>query len=397
MRASRDGLFGNKGKISTNDDQPERYAINMLWLNKTLNNNQKYICPCNSENELKEKYLLKAAKWKIANPDSQVNFWYDSNFSSKAAVLATQAVLDSDPNLAHVKLRDIQDIGIVKNNPDAFSNMVPIYARVDLLKLILCVNSIENENNQSAIFSDLDIGKSAEDKDQLNKNELFNSKIMEILSKCGFLLGKDCSKNGTQKVENQFIQILDKPETLTAFKLTIDASLMRIIFILNMAHRENNIRILSALDSGTVYYATKLHLHKLIFGLMSTDENKQIYINLNPFESEENAKWVLFDPIKHGCLPLGNVYQGSRGGSDYLLGRIKDGNLEMTSNFIRIPSACLIEELSRDDLDSKSGSSHIVDMSEIEKKALDGRNEYECALMLPIQDSGISPSASLGA
>ena len=67
----------------------------------------------------------------------------------------------------------------------------------------------------------------------------------------------------------------------------------------------------------------------------------------------------------------------------------------MSSNFIRVPSACLIEELSRDDLESKVGSVHNVDMNEIERKTLGGRNEYECELMLPPQESGVSPSPSL--
>jgi hypothetical protein len=61
---------------------PDKYAINMAWINRSLQENQNYIFPCNSESELIKQFLERAWKWQTANPDAAVSIWYDGQFTS---------------------------------------------------------------------------------------------------------------------------------------------------------------------------------------------------------------------------------------------------------------------------------------------------------------------------
>src|SRR5258708_34897081 len=116
---------------------PSHYSINLMWINLTLDPSKPYICTYTTESDLITQFLDKAKKWKAANPEAEVNIWYDSKFITQKSLQDTQSVLNKmgqQDSSFNIKLRDIRDIDIVKNNPDVFSDNVPIYFRIDLLK-----------------------------------------------------------------------------------------------------------------------------------------------------------------------------------------------------------------------------------------------------------------------
>lgn len=363
---------------------PASYAINLAWINQSLNPEQTYAFPCDSKEELINQYLDKALKWKRANQEAVVNFWYDSHFTSAKALANTIEILKSDERFSQIELRDIRDIDIVKRNPDSFSDMVPVYVRVDLIKLILCVFSIENDSMDAATFSDLDVGELRPNKDRMSKTELFNPEIMKKLIEFGLELGADASG----KTENQFIQIFNKPETLIAIKITIDAALLRVITVLNMARKRGK-GYLCHLSSGAVFLSLTQETPALIGSQLAKDDANKMKINLQVFDWERNEEWVTYDPLTHGCIPLGNAYLGAHAFKFvFILEQNDQFIVKKLESAVKFPVDSSIYELGRRDIDSRTGRSHggLADRTLldhlIDRDPANGQR-YECEFLLP--------------
>jgi len=369
-------MAGEKIRFFSTEDIaiPDKYDINLTWINAALNEGSPYAFPCKNEEELIVKYIEKAAKWQDANPSAEVNIWYDSYFTTPKSVAATQSVLDQNKRFSTIKLRDIRDIEVVKNNPDSFSDRVPIYARVDLIKLILCVHSIETVGNDSAIYADLAVGDLRADNGRMPKDQLFNAEVMAKLKKYGLELGKDC-----RKVENQFIQVLNKPETLIALKLLIDSTLLRIVTTLNIA-RENK-EILLNLDSGIVIIELLRTIPRLIRGLVATEDSNKIRVNLQAFDWDSPEEWVEYDPKTHGCIPFGNFFHRTNGCRIFI--EKEHGSLvKSPEEAIKLPDESSEYQLGRNDTDTRSGGSHGVSPSKLPIRDPANGNTYQCVFML---------------
>ena len=61
----------------------------------------------------------------------------------------------------------------MKQNIDAFSDQIPVYFRIDLLKCIIVIDAIERDSQDAAIFADLEVGDGREHR--MSKEELFPS------------------------------------------------------------------------------------------------------------------------------------------------------------------------------------------------------------------------------
>ncbi len=269
----------------------ESFSINLLWKNKELDESQSYIYPCDSEEKLCAQFLNQAKKWKEVNPEIPVIIWYDSATTSKEAFAATQSVIDKkfkEHKAYNLLLRDIRELKIVRANPDVFSENTPIYFIVDILKLIICLNAIECDGFYSAIFSDLEVR-------EMHKEELFKSEIKIKLEQVGI------QANGT---ENQFIQMINRSETIDAVKTYINSNLSRATTALNLVrskipgfeHAVSNI-------STVVFDQMKSQLFCLIVAY------KDIKVKAALFEPKlTETEWVSYDFVKHGCLALGNYF-----------------------------------------------------------------------------------------
>ncbi len=321
-------------------DVPNNYSINSLWLNKKLNENLPYIDNSKSEDELLSKLFDRSKQWKDLNPEAEVVVWYDSDFVTEHAIKNTQEVFDRKKAEGYnIVLKDIRELDLVKANPDAFSSNVPVYFRIDILKLIICVNSIVKDSKEAAIFADLElceskvyVGKDAKAEAEemgdnpeltkreqagkppkMTKEELFDDKTMKKLQSFSFLTG------GGNAGENQFVQLMRNEDTIKAIVTYINIELSRLISALNMNDDEAR-RILILLNkdaspkaiskmrdkvstqvSEMIFRDTPLLL-SLIVSANSQNTNEQIMIR-----GENLEQWIKYDPNQHGIAPLGNL------------------------------------------------------------------------------------------
>jgi hypothetical protein len=193
------------------------YAINFLWINEKPDNNSRFICPLNDEKHLTQQFLKCILSWANANPLATTTLYYDSVFASKESPLRTQQVLESYKLNVHVK--DIRSLPLVKVNSDTFSDQIPLYYRIDLLKWIILLYCLEQQGYSCAIFTDLLVKP-------MNPEELFNASTVKELSNFGVLLN--------QGPENQFLQLIQNQHMIHAIKhAIINNNLTRAEYALN--------------------------------------------------------------------------------------------------------------------------------------------------------------------
>lgn len=347
--------------------KPNNYSINLMWINSTLDAGSRYIVQNADKDAVINKILTPVIKWKKANPEADVNLWYDSHFTSAEALQNTKTLMNlllntSDQNiLSNIQFRDIREISVVKNNPDVFSSNFPVYFLIDLLKLIVCLHCVENLSNESAVFSDLEVGDKRENKDRMSKEELFNEDVMERLNNIGVL-------NGPAH-ENQFFQVLNKPETIVALKHIINANLYRAVTALNYKSASDRKYAMESL-SVLVFNSTRYDLfHYLLYK-----------IKVNPqLVGEEGVDEIDYNPLKHGYMPFANFYNRIRN-IPYI--KIKNDFVER-EELTTFPNTLKVGEpayCGRSDLKVRMGNDHQFWFDDSKTiPAADGGTEYKCA------------------
>lgn len=168
--------------VSKNLDEPFEYSINLMWVNKDKDEKQRYICPGDKDSLLK-KIISPAMVWLSLNPNAQVCVWYDGAMLSKKAVKKTKKALKqslqslmSEKDLqskvlkGSILLKNIRELTLVSSNDKVFSSTVPIYFRVDLLRVIAFYELAKEKTNFAFVYADLDLSPIALD-DKLNKSK----------------------------------------------------------------------------------------------------------------------------------------------------------------------------------------------------------------------------------
>jgi hypothetical protein len=196
------------------------YSINLMWINRSLNLNERYIYPSSSDLELNEKFLTPLYEWAKLNPGATVNIWYDSALSSEAAAVTTAFLINShnqdNPLSAKVVLKDIRSLPQVRDNPEAFSPELPVFFQVDLLRMIAGIYEVTHEK-KNYVYADFDIQAG-------DKSAIFSAAVNKQLHQYGFHMAR---KEDT--AENSF-QILScaNPHMLAAIQgVLIDLSIER--------------------------------------------------------------------------------------------------------------------------------------------------------------------------
>ncbi|MDR3671674.1 MAG: hypothetical protein P4L36_12570 [Holophaga sp.] len=348
-----------------------RYSINLLWINRTLDPTQPYLSSAREEEAMVAQLLTPAVKWAVANPKADVNLWYDGVMATRDAVAATHAVLDRllhHDGIANLRLRDVRDIPIVKNNPDAFSDQTPIYFRVDILKPILIVNAIENEHNQAAVFADMEVGDLRPDHLRMNKAELFDATTMRQLSSEGLLLNRSGGY-----AENQFIQMLNDERMIKAIKLAvINLNLMRACTALN----GKQIDFIASLG-GAVYSSTCTDLFNFYKG---TAAGVSIKFRLDRAKLESKTDtWIDYDPKIHGYAPFG-LYFNEREGRPMAME--DDGTFIYQDKMIKFPfKRVYVISAPVRDVQVRPGHGHSTDGTQLVQRApAGGGSVYHCEL-----------------
>lgn len=282
---------------------PNKYSINLMWINKTKDANQKYISSAKDEEKLNSQLLSPIIKWAIANPTAEINLWYDSAHAPDASVRNTEQVMQKqlhEKGIRNVRIRDVLEIPIVKNNPDVFSDQTPLYFRIDLLKPIILVHSIEAEGKDSAIFSDLEVGDLRPNKDRMGKDELFNSDIMEDLNAGGLMMGMG---------ENQFFQLVKKPSMISAIKhFIVNANLVRAERALNKAKVESDYNDLYSMTEKVFYSTNNGRANVFAFHLFMLSGNK-LFISPSLADKNKNinihdSNYLEYNPEIHGYTAI---------------------------------------------------------------------------------------------
>ncbi|MGX6960602.1 MAG: hypothetical protein ACIPMY_05250 [Rickettsia endosymbiont of Pentastiridius leporinus] len=281
----------------------ENYSINLLWINDKKNINQQYIHPAKSEEELITKFLTPAIKWSKANPldvGADINIWYNSEVYEKQAVFNTQKILDElakENECSNIKLRDVKDINVVQQNSFLFDEKVPLYFRIDFLKMIICLHALKNEEKDAAIFSDLEVGDLRIDKGRMSKAELFDKKSMEKLEEHGILM----NAGPLGYIENQFIQIVNKETIVSALWHVINACLMRGTDTLNMP-TELQKHIMPKMHEMPYYSITNEVFHYYMGIKYNAIAVREDFIK----EGGKSNNWIEYNPKIHGYKALGN-------------------------------------------------------------------------------------------
>lgn len=232
---------------------PDSYSVNIMCINPKKVPEHKYIFCIDNENELIDMILGPVIKWAKANLTAQVDFWIDYDTVTDEQVKNTQLILTkllANNSLKNNKMRNVREIPIIRDNPDAFSDQVHVYDRVDLFKLIIIVYSIESENKASAIIADLQVGDLRPEQDRMGEAELFDKDAMQNLVDYGGLLHNareilEYWKDGIKHTkiignENQFFQLINNPLMIQAIKThIINVNLERIKDALNNLNNED--------------------------------------------------------------------------------------------------------------------------------------------------------------
>jgi hypothetical protein len=180
----------------------DQYSLNFLWVNKNrMSVDQEFLFGAGDTPEkrladFQEKFVKPVSNWVKANPGSAVNIWYDGEFATSEAVSRSQKLLLSQlEEVFHSKInfRNVRTLEVVKANPDIFTESMPVYFRVDLLKAVTADETLRKKEGKYFVFCDLDVQA------QLS-NQLFDQRTMEFLADYGFVM----AKGGHLGFENSF-------------------------------------------------------------------------------------------------------------------------------------------------------------------------------------------------
>lgn len=164
------------------------YSVNLLWINRSLDSKQKYIYPANNEIELERKFLDPIYKWADATQGGVIKVWYDSKVTSLEAVQNTQSLIEkhqrAHPNAAPIELQDVRtNLAYIRRHPEAFSDELPVYFRVDLLRPVIAVTDLFRSDRKYSylVFGDLDM-------EPMSREHLFDQETLGKLHQYGIVM-----------------------------------------------------------------------------------------------------------------------------------------------------------------------------------------------------------------
>ena len=293
----------------------ETYAVNLLWISSKQNTEQQYLHPSKTSEELATKFLMPAIKWAKSNPTADINIWYDSSLYALQAISNTQEMLTSvasKEGCTNIKLQDIRKISVVQDNADLFADGMPIYFRIDLLKMILCLHSLTKESKDAAIFSDLEVGDLRQDAQRMSKAELFDEESMRKLEKVGVLVNLN---QGGGVAENQYLQVIKDEHIISSLKHSINICLSAATMIWNKV--ENSSSYACEIEKMHVIPFTLI-----VEGLSSYFVGSKygtIKVRADLVKEGQNNEWITYNPSKHSELMLKEI-------SNYLVDKIISNN-----------------------------------------------------------------------
>lgn len=192
------------------------YSVNLMWVNKSLNCDQKFIHPLNDEQEMRKYFLDRIFAWaRIGSRDSVVQVWYDSALVPSQAIANTKALIEKQrqvEDMTPILLKDVRSLKKVIANNEVFSNLFPVFFRVDLLRVIAAVQAVSTDETQYFVYADLDMNP-------LTKDQLFDIETMLNLKQFGTVMPRGTAQIGYEN--GFFILGQDNAHLLEAMSLVV--------------------------------------------------------------------------------------------------------------------------------------------------------------------------------
>lgn len=204
---------------------PDQYSINLMWINKDkMRSGQEFLLGNGFTSEerrldFQQRFVRPISKWALANPESTINIWIDSEMATSVAIERSSAALKEaleGQSSGKVQFRDVRTIETVKSHGEVFTERMPVYFRVDLLRAIAADHVLKNQENQFFVYGDIDM-------QPLSADELFDKKTLTFLDDFGFVMAKGGHlgfENGFQILNGNNLQFMDSHQ-----KVIIDLSL----------------------------------------------------------------------------------------------------------------------------------------------------------------------------
>ncbi len=170
----------DENKICEQKDYP--FSINLFWINKEISLDEEYIFPLKKKTEI----IATLIDWAIKNPQfTVIQLWYDKTLVSQQAIDNTLELVNScseDNNLTTpIILKDVGSLLLVQEHEEILNTMLPVYFRIDLLRLIAIYHEIVTEGVLYAMYADLDMPA-------ITHESLYDAETMFLLEKYGTVL-----------------------------------------------------------------------------------------------------------------------------------------------------------------------------------------------------------------
>ncbi len=141
-------------------------SINLMWVNKAINPENSGVFPIQDRNN--KEIALQVRLWANLNPDATLYFWYDSEFTTQDQITTTKTMINRleeynksiKTKSAKIVLKDLREFinDSFVGNKQIFSSAIPLYFRVDLLRLMVSLAEVRQcQSVCYSVYSDVDV------------------------------------------------------------------------------------------------------------------------------------------------------------------------------------------------------------------------------------------------
>jgi hypothetical protein len=205
-------------------------TLNFLWINLKKT---KYFAEYRGQEHTKG-CIESICHW-LNQKQIKLNFWYDPEMIENHKQVCEEffdAIIQciGKEKVQNLTLCSIRDLPLVQGNVDVFSDKIPCYFRVDLLKLIIAFEELMSNKTMCFILGDIDI-KHFDLQSVIN-----NDDVLYFLNYYGIVMGR---KSGLG-FENGFQIIIKDSDCLQAIKeMLIDKAIQKARQHLGQANNQN--------------------------------------------------------------------------------------------------------------------------------------------------------------
>lgn len=272
----------------------QSYSLNLMWINKAINPENKYIFPEVERNG--KQIITQVRQWAELNPDVKLHFWYDSNFTTPEQIHNTEAIINMleeynksiNRRNAKIVLKDLREFfNTFTGNKLIFSSGIPLYFRLDLLRLMVSLDEVRHcQQSCYSFYSDVDVTPT-------NLESLMTEATKVNLSEIGLAFKSDIGGH----FENSF-HVLSNQQPLM-LKALEEAGIKSAINVATtfLAKKDQGARM----PEGQVIYWLQLPAVYLYFyhlmGKMGLSLNGEILS-----KNEDNSNKFTPDPIDQGWV-----------------------------------------------------------------------------------------------